>query len=366
MASAIKPTFQEFLCDLHSLGVQATNTPSLGFEEYAIVEATSIKRWLLVPLANRRSVSSALQMLTPMSYRSRGMKMVALAFNHFNLHPFWAKKRIYLRRDENNDNCQLNVARAVYFSGTPGADRKISIQAQDLHGMLIGYTKLSCSKQSAKLIRHEFKSLKMIGEMELKSATSPTVLHFGRINGRVSITCTDETPIGAVRKRVLSKQHFAFMEELADRTSFPLQAEDLHDLQCRAPMLDVASLRHLAESSLSELAMLCAKTRVLGGLAHGDFTPWNCAVSSDKVYAFDWEMSGRQPLGYDHLHFLMSTNRVASLQSVRILLAELGKRWHGGSLDAARFTMINYLVRRLFRRELDTKEAELLRSLLSN
>jgi hypothetical protein len=40
---------------------------------------------------------------------------------------------------------------------------------------------------------------------------------------------------------------------------------------------------------------------------HGDWTPWNLSWDGGRLYAIDWEHSGRAPLGFDILHYHFAT-----------------------------------------------------------
>lgn len=367
MTPAPTPTLPLFVEELAALGIRPRDASGPGAQPYAILKAASKERWLLVPLRNRRSVASALRMLTPMSPRSRLAKSAVLGLNAVGLRPFWARNRLHLG-GFGEAACARDWPAATFFSGTPGPDRKITVQLQNPDGRAGAYLKLSCSPQSARLIAGEFRALRRARTLDLTSAVLPKVLWYGRFDGRRALLCSDETEPGHRMARHLDRRHFAFLEEMARKTRTRIGADYLEELRARALETSgtgTADRDRLVEGGLDALSRILAEGEVAAGMAHGDFTPWNCALAGDGLYVFDWELSGTEPLGYDHLHFLVSTRKEASLQDHDRLLDELRDRWHPGSAAGARFLLIAYLLRKISGGEPVEAELDLLRRVLS-
>ena len=61
-------------------------------------------------------------------------------------------------------------------------------------------------------------------------------------------------------------------------------------------------------SSLNVKGCKQSETNLETSFAHGDFCPWNLMHSTGRLMAFDWEMAGLYPLGYDLFTFVFQTN----------------------------------------------------------
>ena len=346
MPTVPTPTLPAFLEELAALGLRTCGPADPGAQAFAVLKAASKERWLLVPLRGRRSVAAALRMLTPMSPRSRAAKTAVLLLNALGLRPVWTREQVHLG-GFGEAACARDWPSATFFSGTPGPDRKITVQLQDRDGRSDAYLKLSCSPRSARLIAGEFRALRRAHALGLASAVLPSVLWYRRMDGRHALLCSDETARGHRTVRHLDRRHFAFLDEMAQRTRTTVGASYLETLRARVQEGAATGPDDLAERALDVLASLLAPGEVAAGLAHGDFTPWNCALAGDRLYVFDWELSATQPLGYDHLHFLASTRGKDLLGDHPRLLEELQRRWHPGSPAGVRFLLIAYLLGRI-------------------
>lgn len=61
-------------------------------------------------------------------------------------------------------------------------------------------------------------------------------------------------------------------------------------------------------SSLNVKGCKHAETNLETSFAHGDFCPWNLIHSTGRLMAYDWEMAGFYPLGYDLFTFVFQTS----------------------------------------------------------
>ena len=61
-------------------------------------------------------------------------------------------------------------------------------------------------------------------------------------------------------------------------------------------------------SSLKPQAYNYVLSEIEVSFAHGDFCPWNLMVVDGELKAFDWEMAGYYPLGYDLFTFIFQTS----------------------------------------------------------
>ncbi|MEA5163505.1 phosphotransferase [Cereibacter johrii] len=346
MFALTHPSFAEFTEELGLLGLELTTADDPGAAAFAVLKAASVERWLLVPLQSRTVAAAALRMLTPMSPRSRLAKSAVLALNSLGLRRPWARNRIYLRVAAPR-RCIHNWSMAAFFSGTPGPERKITVQLRSADSSRNAYLKMACAPLANQLITNEVRALQAAKDLELKTAILPTILGFTKFGSRRSCICSDETRSGFKAVRMLGGVHFDFLEEMAAKATVPVSRQYVDSLRQRheavaqtlAPTLD-----RLAVGVLDELSRIVDRGTVHGAMSHGDFTPWNCVVAGLRLYVFDWELSGLHPLGYDHLHFLVSTGA----SDAEVLSRLMQDRWYGGSADGARFLLLSYFLAKMF------------------
>jgi len=61
-------------------------------------------------------------------------------------------------------------------------------------------------------------------------------------------------------------------------------------------------------SSIDAKGSLNSPADLKTSFAHGDFCPWNLMDVNGTIKAFDWEMAGYYPMGYDIFTFVFQTN----------------------------------------------------------
>ncbi|MCV6577250.1 MAG: phosphotransferase [Cohaesibacter sp.] len=354
------PNFAQFIEELGLLGLEQSTATDPQASAFAILKAASIDRWLLVPLQNRTSIASAFRMLTPMSLHSRLAKCAALSCNHIGLRPIWTRNRIYLKAMHSKP-CLHNWSSAAFFSGTPGPDRKITVQLRSMDSRQNAYLKLACSPQANTLIAHEIRALKRAKQLKLATAILPQILAYTHFACRRAYICSDETKPNCQSARRLKKKHVAFLEEMARKTAAPLSVEyaDILRNKHKSVATKLTPLANrIALRALDEIIRILDHSSVYGALAHGDFTPWNCRLTDGQLYVFDWEQSRTHPLGYDHLHFLISTDTLDAIT----LKTRMQERWHEGSREGAQLLLVSYFLRKLLNGS--TEAAEVLREVM--
>ncbi|WP_291730359.1 phosphotransferase [Leisingera sp. F5] len=351
MFPVAQPGFAGFIEELGLLGISPCGAADPGATAFAVLRANSVQRWLLVPLLGRTAVADALRMLTPMSRRARLAKSAVLALNGAGLRPVWTRNRIYLKMCA-RASCLHSWPSAAFFSGTPGPERKITVQLRCAHSRENAYLKLACSPHAGTLIAKEVRALQSARKLDLSSALLPSVLGYTRFGPRRAYICSDEARPGFKPARTLHQCHFGFLDEMAAKTAAEISGSYLHSLQQQHAAASNSLLpaqTGLAARGLEALRSILTRSPVAAALAHGDFTPWNCAAAGSRLYVFDWELSARQPLGWDHLHFLLSTGAASPCGDPVPLLRQMQARWHHQSPEGARFLLTAYLLDRIFR-----------------
>lgn len=333
--------FSEFLLDLKVVGVEPSESVGCRF---ALVKARSNARWWLLPLDHRRAASAGLEMLQPVTLTATIAKAWTQAMSRFGPRRLIARQTILL--DGKPDlGAQFNneLLEFAYFTGTAGPHRKTSIQIMDRDARILGYAKLSREGPVAKFIDGEVDFLKEIDQLRLKSAKVPEVLA-SRRSKKYSLLVTDTTSERRTNPvQAFGLKHLKFLNEVQGLTS-QRGAEAL----CARLLNDVTVLRSYLSAdwekrlrhAISLLERYAPDMKV--SYAHGDLTPWNCFETSYGLYVFDWEYGARNyPIGYDHLHFLISTcQRIKSEELVEYLERQLAPVWFGNDRRLTRTAML--------------------------
>lgn len=337
--------FEAFLADLATLGV--TPVDDAG-STYGVFAAHSNLRWWLLPLENRRVSAAGLEMLQPVSRAAKVAKWIARLLAQSGPRRLLGKGRIRLSGVPDLSNafgsCAVHVA---YFTGTDGPHRKTAVQVMDVQGNILGYAKLSRAAHIAPYIRNEADTLTRLADLNLSSADVPRVL-WERDDNYVTMLVTDSLKSSAVDSPLqITVAHLAFVKELCTRTGSLGAASLLEHLRRRlveiAPILD-SSWQDRVNMALDLLDPFADELPLC--LVHGDFTPWNCFVHSDRLYVFDWEYSqAAWPVGFDLVHFFLAiTPPDQQLKRMPEALALLRKTQFNGDAEAAQRALLLSLV----------------------
>lgn len=259
-----------------------------------------------------------------------------------------------------------DVAVSMYL-GAPRANRKPVLQVLTPEGRTVAYVKVGIDALTCQLVRAEARALATLADAGLQRAAVPRVLHSGQWNG-LELLAQSPLPVGASRTRPSAEQVAAAQMEVSriGRTEGgPLAASPYWaDLVHRIGRLPDTP----AAGALADLAVRAEK--VLGevplhlGAWHGDWTPWNTALSGDRLLVWDWErFATGVPVGFDALHWALQTDLVNHLadpgEAARESLVRAGSVLEPFELrpDQVRATAVGYLAE-LAARYLADRQAE--------
>ncbi len=253
------------------------------------------------------------------------------------------------------------------YLGAPRANRKPVLQVLTPAGRTVAYVKVGVDPLTCRLVRAEAAALGTLGEAGLRRTTVAEVLHSGQWNG-LELLVQSPLPVSESRTRPSAEQVGAAQAEVAGigrRDGGPLATSPYWaDLTSRIAELPDTP----AAATLAELAARIEKD--LGevplslGAWHGDWTPWNTAVSGARLLVWDWErFAVGVPVGYDALHWALQTDLVnhladpgeAARQSLVRACSVLER--FGPSTDQVRATAVSYLAE-LAARYLADRQAE--------
>ena len=210
------------------------------------------------------------------------------------------------------------------FLGTVGENRKLIIEINDNVSSL-SFIKIGVSDASKCLIDNEHKTLKLLGGIETKSFSVPSILNY-----RSGILETSNiNTYGAYQSNKLMPIHYEALKEFSCISRSDRNYDDLIlEFGIEEAIKNLEKLCRLGDHNNSiDLEQLIPKIKGIAELlrgdyffscsiSHGDFTPWNIYVKPDGLGIIDWELSVDQvPLFFDFFHFLFQSEILLSKAS---------------------------------------------------
>lgn len=181
------------------------------------------------------------------------------------------------------------------FTGTVGVNRKLVVS----HGGLF-FEKIPCAADAKWLIGHERTSLDRLAMLGLEKIHFPTA----EKTERGGILLNNVRPTESLPAAELTELHRAALHELALRTGHSVRLEETIFFQKILKNLrafDACPANDFTEKMIPLRALLAEILESLNpdeplvvGLAHGDFTPWNCFLPK-KQRKTEQKLSGRMP-----------------------------------------------------------------------
>jgi hypothetical protein len=200
--------------------------------------------------------------------------------------------------------------------GPARANRKPVLQLQTAGGEPIGFAKIGINPLTHTLVRAEHDTLTMLNRAGLAQITIPRVLHYGTWRG-LEVLVLSALPAWLPPRRLPPQRLAAAMTELAAVDGLwqePLAiSRYLRDLRARLAATvrgpEQAALAH----ALGLLATRDGQQALMFGSWHGDWSPWNMAITGQGLLVWDWErFASGVPLGFDALHHRLQTEVTAA------------------------------------------------------
>lgn len=211
-------------------------------------------------------------------------------------------------------NQQLNHAQYAIFTGTVGANRKAVISYEEGE-KATQFLKMPLTKKVQKLVDREAFYLTELQNYSFEKLVVPVAKKIEN-----SVMVSNVKPANILTNNSLSKTHLLALNELYQQTTTNefLQSTEMwqaihQDLSTIATANIVNDLsKEKAKNihrNLTILAIQFEEIAVLPmSIAHGDLTPWNSYLSTDKLHVYDWELAERLPLLYDAFHYIFQTS----------------------------------------------------------
>jgi hypothetical protein len=200
--------------------------------------------------------------------------------------------------------------------GPARANRKPVLQLQAADGAPIGFAKIGINPLTRSLVRAEHAALVTLDRAGLAQITIPRVLHYGTWRG-LEVLVLSALPAWLPPRRLPEQRLVAAMTELAGVAGLrqePLATSRyLQELRARLAATRAGPERAAIGRAVDLLAVRDGQQALTFGSWHGDWSPWNMAVTGQGLLVWDWERSASGvPLGFDALHHRLQTEVTAA------------------------------------------------------
>jgi hypothetical protein len=286
------------------------------------------ERPLLVPKGNDDFVQEAIQLFVQSGVR-RGLATLMLKIDRWlpQLRLLPTVKSMPLPLPEIYAELGISQERLALYYGSPGPLRKLTIYSSSADRSVI---KVALQPPADEMISNERKFLALLAEHRIGVDFVPTLLGHGQLSSGRRFVRTSVLPSGRRESR-FGPMHRSFLTELyAHRSDVNgwARGRSYRSLQTQFAairnQLDDASCA-LLDAVLGDIAVLSGSEPVAECIVHGDFAPWNIAVTNDRLWVFDWENAVKRgnPL-HDFLHFHLISEallrRVQRSAALKLLL----------------------------------------------
>lgn len=228
---------------------------------------------------------------------------------------------------------KLNINSFSIFTGTPGENRKVVIEANNTRGTLF-FIKVPVTKSAKKLIKTESLNLESISHLDMKKTIVPTVSYFDE----EYLAITNIKPkMKVIDKIGLIDIHFESFFEIYSKTVKTIvftETEYFKESQKYIEVLDSTVENDIdpllvkkIHTNLKLLSKSITSAQVINvSLAHCDFTPWNMYVTKTKLFVYDWEMGRNDaPLLFDFFHYIFQTEVLVTHHNYSEIKKEINK-----------------------------------------
>jgi hypothetical protein len=313
---------------------------------------------LLLPRRPRRVAAAALRHYKASATAWNRRKLDMLALGAFLGLADVLPHRVRIERETIGDDLTGYLSAALgqdvvvsLYIGPPRANRKPVLQALAPDGTVAGFVKVGIDPLTCGLVRAEAAALAVLEEAPLVKMQPPRLLWHGQWRGH-EVMVQQALPRGQ-RARDLSELAGAMAELAALRGITVTSAASSPYWQNLRSRLHALGQRDTAAALLRALGhaeAAAAATVLRFGSWHGDWAPWNTAISQDRVLVWDWErFETGVPIGYDAVHYALqqaARGGMAAEPAAEDMLARAPEILAPFDIDpaAARLVAVLYLV----------------------
>jgi|SRR6185437_621178 len=200
--------------------------------------------------------------------------------------------------------------------GAARANRKPVLQLLTPAGRTVAFAKVGITPLTSRLVSDEHAALDQVQAGGLTTVQAPQVLHLGRWQD-LDVLILSALPVWRARRPLADGQLAAAMAEVAGLAAGPPEplagGRYLRGLAGRLAAAPASADRAVLEAELAELNREHGRHELALGAWHGDWTPWNMAVTADGLLLWDWErFATGVPAGFDALHYQLQSEVVTA------------------------------------------------------
>ncbi|UTW63938.1 hypothetical protein KFE98_07310 [bacterium SCSIO 12741] len=310
-----------------------SGAPQKGYQHkkfYYIKNQDGSMRWVVPQNAKRATFLNF--------YCSSGMRAKLLAFVWslaFALKgfrsAFFPSFTVYYKKPLWMEGCwaPLDFESYSFFMGTTGPNRKVVVELNQ-RGKSTHFVKIPLGRGSQKILENEMSAIRRLSYHSWTKLVFPRHSFDGAGHSLITQNVrpsadSQPTEIGNVHSAALVELHVkssslstlgetAFFQKAKNRMDrlYPDHRIQHSDL-IRQCMIEL-------EASLDEGKLIHTS------MAHGDFTPWNLYKASNRLHAFDWELSeSKMPALFDLFHFVFQSGVLVQRKSYSEIKKTLNK-----------------------------------------
>jgi hypothetical protein len=230
--------------------------------------------------------------------------------------PALLRKRVEVRGGDDGlaEHLSAVLGTPVSFSisiGTARVNRKPVLQVFDEQGHCRAFAKVGWSENTCADVTAEGRALAAVTAHEYQHVVPPALLARTSWAGRPVLVIGPLEPSPWRRHRRLWSPPEEAMAELSQRFSAPdgkLADSDWWHRQWQATgSLADPVARGRFGRAMEQVAAIVGRRPLQWGAWHGDWTPWNMAITGDRVLLWDWErFETGVPMGLDPLHYVVN------------------------------------------------------------
>jgi hypothetical protein len=281
--------------------------------DYGLIPNKTNPQWI-IPLTDSTLITSSLALYQPSLKKAKALKGLMIFLARLGLAGVLIRDRLYFQRNDEGIKKIFGSGDLTYaiFTGTEGSHRKVTVQVMDREGTILGYIKVAGDGDIDKLLDNEAEILGDLSRLEIEKGLFPKVLHKGKVKGTSILVLDTLKSTESTFSSVLNAAHVAFLSEVFLKTS---------EIKVFGESGFAKGLRSRKEASDGMLPLewekRCARVidylektiggrKMLFGLCHRDFTPWNTFFHEGRLYVFDWEYARKDyPPLLDVFHFIV-------------------------------------------------------------
>lgn len=207
------------------------------------------------------------------------------------------------------------------FTGTKGENRKAVI-AFEKNKRATHFLKVPLTKAANTLVVNESERLKELANYSFETLVIPQAKRIHQHLLQTNIRPTSIRPNLTITTTHLQALWELYQETtdwklLQQTTAWTAIEDNLSTLKKSSTKnnLSISTVQQIVTQLRSVQSQMDNTLPIPIALAHGDFTPWNSYLTSNKIMVYDWELAEKFPLLYDAFHFIFQSSILVKKQS---------------------------------------------------